>query len=261
MTENTEGKPSQQNLEGEELRYLPMYVGIGVQIDTAIAKALERANAFGIHKMPLQVTFEFNGVNVSVRNDSNPDLILRDWNRALNGYIGTEVGPYPKEELTEEDRANDARIKAENEARRQREQEEYRAKEARQLHRVESKLINAPGIELANEEVWQSFKDKNQDETGLGIISYCETWARLMQIEIAKGVPLEDIAASTSHEADLEGVTGFMYGLAVSTLSQTWKHGEKLRRWHNLDTQLYDEGERANEEGKVLNPAILRIGH
>lgn len=261
MTENIEGKPSQQNLEGEKLRYLPMYVGIGGQIDAAIAIAIERANVFGRHNMPLQVTFEFNGVNVSIRKDSNPDLILRDWNRALNGYIGSEVGPYPQDELTEEDRANDARIEAENEAGRRKIEAEYKAKEKIHRRRVEAKLKDALGIELANEDIWQKFKDVNQEGSGKAIITYAETWARLMQIEMTKGVPLEDIAESTSQEADLEGITGFMYGAAVSTLSQTWKHGEQLRRWHNLETQLQDEGERANEDGEVLNPALLRIGY
>lgn len=87
---------------------------------------------------------------------------------------------------------------------------------------------------------------------------YAEQWARLMQLEMAGGKPLEEIADASSREADTEGITGFMYGCAVSILSHTWKHGEQLRRWHNLKTQIYDEGVTANETGKVLNPAILK---
>jgi len=34
-----------------------------------------------------------------------------------------------------------------------------------------------------------------------------------------------------------------MYGAAVAILSKVWKHGEELRRWHNLKTQIGDEGE------------------
>lgn len=51
-----------------------------------------------------------------------------------------------------------------------------------------------------------------------------------------------------------------MYGCAVGMLAKAWKHGEDLRRWHNLKTQLANEGEKANEQGGVLNPALLRIG-
>ena len=74
------------------------------------------------------------------------------------------------------------------------------------------------------------------------------------------GDELEDIAEETSHSADTDGITGFMYGAAVSTLASSWKHGERLRCWHNLDTQLGNEGKRANESGGTLNPAILNIG-
>jgi hypothetical protein len=36
--------------------------------------------------------------------------------------------------------------------------------------------------------------------------------------------------------------------------------GEELRRWHNKDVQIGDEGEKANETpGAVLNPALLTI--
>jgi hypothetical protein len=51
-----------------------------------------------------------------------------------------------------------------------------------------------------------------------------------------------------------------MYGCAVSILAKCWQHGDQLRRWHNLKTQIRDEGERANESGGVLNPALLNIG-
>ena len=68
-----------------------------------------------------------------------------------------------------------------------------------------------------------------------------------------------DVANECSNEADTEGITGFMYGAAVSVLASCWEHGEELRRWHNLKTQIRDEGEKANESGGVLNPALLNI--
>lgn len=62
------------------------------------------------------------------------------------------------------------------------------------------------------------------------------------------------------YSSHTEGITGFMYGCAVSALAHFWAHGEALRRWHNLDTQIGTEGEKANESGGVLNPALLNIG-
>lgn len=54
------------------------------------------------------------------------------------------------------------------------------------------------------------------------------------------------------HEADTEGITGYMYGCAVSILSQCWKYGEYLRKWHNKEYNYDGDG--------VVNPAILTIG-
>ena len=42
------------------------------------------------------------------------------------------------------------------------------------------------------------------------------------------GESLESIASDASHEADIEGITGFMYGAAVSVLASCWTHGEAL---------------------------------
>lgn len=77
--------------------------------------------------------------------------------------------------------------------------------------------------------------------------------------QINDGFALETIAESASHSADIDGITGFMYGCSVSALAYFWEHGEKLHRWHNHETQLQDEGDRANESGGVLNPAIISI--
>lgn len=114
-------------------------------------------------------------------------------------------------------------------------------------------------MQVSDEKTWAKSKENNKDAYGGGVISYAQRWAELMEAEIAKGQELEDIAERTSHEADTEGITGFMFGAAVSTLHLTWKHGERLRIWHNLKTQIGDEGIRANEKGGILNPAIMEI--
>ena len=203
---------------------------------------------------------ELNGVTVLVNGDSNADLIFRDQQRAQSGYIEGEVGPNPKAKLTAEDNANDARVEAENERKRQKRQAEYDKKARAHREKVEAKLVNAPAIELADEAGWQKSKEVNSDGYGGAVMTYSERWARLMQVEMSNGKKLADVADATSQEADLEGITGFMYGCAVSQLASCWKHGDELRRWHNLKTQLGNEGEKANESGGVLNPALLSIG-
>ena len=115
-------------------------------------------------------------------------------------------------------------------------------------------------MKLKDETGWNKAVAANNDPYGSCCIRYCEAWANLMEAYMADGATLEDIAKKASYEADHEGITGFMYGCAVGLLSHVWEHGEALRRWHNLDIQIGNEGERANNNGGVLNPAIICLG-
>jgi hypothetical protein len=114
-------------------------------------------------------------------------------------------------------------------------------------------------MRIRDQEFWDKGIEANTDPYGARVFSYAKDWAELMEARMDAGEKLEDVADATSHEADTDGITGFMYGAAVSVLAKSWEHGEQLRRWHNLKTQIADEGERANESGGVLNPALLNI--
>jgi hypothetical protein len=114
-------------------------------------------------------------------------------------------------------------------------------------------------MKIRDLEYWNRGLENNRDAYGAAIYRYAAAWAELMEQEIARGSALSDVAEKTSHEADTEGITGYMYGCAVAILAACWEHGEELRRWHNLDTQIGNEGEKANESGGVLNPAVLCI--
>ena len=88
---------------------------------------------------------------------------------------------------------------------------------------------------------------------------FAQRWADAMELAMAHGDTVAACYEDAGHEADTEGITGFMYGCAVSVLANVWKHGENLRQRHNLDTQIGREGEKANKTGAVLNPALLTI--
>ena len=140
-------------------------------------------------------------------------------------------------------------------------EEEYAAKAAAKNKALAEALATAPAeMSFADKSFWDKQLEVNKDGYGGGILSFANRWARLMEARIAKGEQFKDFAKETSHLADNEGITGFMYGAAVSVLSKVWAHGEKLRKWHNLDTQIGKEGEKANENGGVLNPALLNVG-
>lgn len=107
----------------------------------------------------------------------------------------------------------------------------------------------------------------SKDGYSKGVVDYGERWANAMESLLPPSPSasqvvafLEGSADRLSHEADTEGITGFMYGCAVSALARFWVYGEELRRWHNLKSQIGNEGERANESGGVLNPALINIG-
>jgi hypothetical protein len=227
----------------------------GANITDTIAEGIRKAT-----KEARVIRFEFNGVIVAVAGDSDRKLLYRDWQRALSGYIDKTIGPYPASALSDKERANDARLESEQAAKRAKVEAAYQARDRAKRTAIETKLAGAPPIALSDTARWQDFVTKNTDPYGGAVVTYAERWARLMQLAMANGNALETVAEPTSQEADLEGLTGFMYGCAVKALAHCWQYGEQLRRWHNLKTQLRDEGTRANESGGVLNPAVLVLG-
>lgn len=203
---------------------------------------------------------KLNGVIVLVNGDSDPDLIFRDQQRAQSDYISGKVGPYPKAKLSAKDLASDKRIQNKNEKRWAEESKKRQIIQKQKEKEFSIELESCPAMER-NEEEWQKgIIAQKGDGYGLGCYTFAEYWARLMQKGIAEGKQLKDIADECSHKADIPcGITGFMYGCAVSILAHCWKHGEELRKWHNKSTQLGNEGDEANDSGGVLNPAMLTI--
>lgn len=115
-------------------------------------------------------------------------------------------------------------------------------------------------IKQGLEEEYTEYKKLNEsDPYSARVVSYSEDWANLMEEQLAKGQTIEFIAKEMAHIADTDGISGFMYGASVSALAHFWVHGEALRRWHNKDVQIGNEGDKANESGGVLNPALLVI--
>lgn len=106
-------------------------------------------------------------------------------------------------------------------------------------------------IKSGLEQEFKTAKEKNSDPYGACGYRYLQKWAELMEEKIVAGNKLKEIADKASHEADTEGITGFMYGCAVSTLAHFWVHGEELKKWHNKEHDYEGEG--------VVNPAILSI--
>lgn len=106
-------------------------------------------------------------------------------------------------------------------------------------------------MKIKNETEYLNWKNNNTDPYGTAIFSYAEAWADLMEKEMESGKKIPDIAKETSHEADTDSITGYMYGAAVAILSQCWEHGDVLRMWHNGEYNYHGDG--------VVNPAVINI--
>lgn len=108
-----------------------------------------------------------------------------------------------------------------------------------------------------HEKEYKDWYDKNSDDYGRACFTYAERWAEMLENKFESSTEdimkvIVDNADKLSHEADIEGITGFMYGYAVSILSQCWEYGEYLRKWHNKEYNYDGDG--------VINPAILTVG-
>lgn len=196
----------------------------------------------------------FNGVTILVESDSDVGLIMRDWHRALSGYIPSPVGPYPVETLTAAELDSDAGIEAKNEARRAAEQAKWAEQEAKDKAAKAAALADAPAMDRDETKWLEGSAAQKDDGYGLAIYDFAQDWARLMQRRIAAGEKIADIADDCCSLADKGvGITGFMYGAAVHVLAGCWKHGDELREWHN------SKYGRPGITGTV-NPAVLIIG-
>ena len=84
--------------------------GGGANVHDAIREGIDFSNrTFGI-----RAGFEFNGVNITVDFASNPDLIYRDYERALHGFTRNQVGPSSKEKLSARTLEREARKREES---------------------------------------------------------------------------------------------------------------------------------------------------
>jgi hypothetical protein len=120
-------------------------------------------------------------------------------------------------------------------------------------------------VKVKDRKAYEDWKDKQRghddpmaDAYGLACFSYADRWATMMEAEMAANpdVDFGEMAKRLSHEADVEGITGFIYGMAVGILSECWVEGDLLRRWHNKRHGVADD----KLDDGVVNPAVLTIG-
>jgi hypothetical protein len=209
--------------------------GPGEDINDTARKMVTMAQHFGEI-----VTAEFNEIPLDAMPTSKPEDIAA-------GY------------MAELQRRSDEYHASPEYAKRQQEAVEAHA---RKVQEQGIALAAAPAtLTLRDSEGWQKAVEANKsDPYSNAVMVFAAKWARIMEGRMAAGATLAECADAACSLADDDGITGFMYGAAVSTLAQVWIHGKELRRWHNRQYMTDEKAKLADESGGTVNPAILTIG-
>lgn len=198
------------------------------------------------------VEFDFNGIRCLVDENTFVDWLDRDYGNSFT-MDWKEVGPDCHMEYDADTQIELYTRKLAKAKQRKLNEEQSKIEEEEQKRKFDATVKDIE-IELlaGKEEEYKSYVEKNSaDGYSRCVVDYAEGWAKLMQKEIAKGRSVKDCAEETQKPLDYLGITGFMYGAAVSALSHFWVHGEDLRKWHNKEYNHEGEG--------VVNPAVLTI--
>lgn len=223
-----------------------------VKLDTSAGDVFSRVAETAKKKATeenCQVEFEFNGVNCLVNSSTNLDWLYRDYSNSWT--IGwKEVGPnclesYPPE-LQE---TFDARTK-EREEKQALERAEWEAKDKAEREACERE-VKGIELEFKDKAGWDNSREVNNDGYGGAAMDYAEVWAKKMQLRISAGETVAECADYSQLGLGYLGITGFQFSCAVGILTQTWKHGEELRVWHNSKYGHSGKG--------VVNPAVMTI--
>ena len=211
----------------------------------------KKAKAVAITKQAY-VGFNFNGIECRVDEDTNLDWLWRDYHNA-HTMDWEKVGPFCDEEYT-------AEVQAELDWRQMKRAEEMEA--VRKAYALEEKAARLAletklkGVKVmwSDIDAWNKSLEANAGSGyGLAAIEYAESWAKLMQLEIEKGKTVQECYQEVQSELDFMGITGFMYGCAVTVLASAWAYGEELRKAHNNEYGHDGEG--------TVNPAVFSIRH
>ena len=189
------------------------------------------------------IKFEFNGITLTVtKENADAENIFQEWDTCLKASIKKHRLEREAWLKTPEGQEYLARQEAEKARKKAVEDEVLRI----------DKTVEMEFKDKEGKKAWdQMVKVNSKDFYSNGVVKYARRWAKYMQTLIAEGNTVDEIAEKTSHDCDIEGITGFMYGYAVNVLSMSWKYGEELRNWHNKKYGYTGDG--------TVNPAMLTV--
>lgn len=111
---------------------------------------------------------------------------------------------------------------------------------------------------ITKEKEWNECVENNKDAYGKCCVDVARQVMKILDDEPGDFDP-HTIICRADDETKAGGITGFMAGMVSSIVSQCHSRGEEFRHKWNKDVQIGNEGDKANEEGGVLNPALLNV--
>jgi hypothetical protein len=222
---------------------LPVQAGgtIGAVAEAAVVHATQTKRV---------IQFDFNGVVCRVSANTNPQLVVRDYLNA--SYLNWKtIGPAYDEVYSPDVEAKLAEAKQAAAEKAEARIAQMEQEDAVKRQQVEQAIAGITLL-ITDQAKYDEWKATNSDsEYGKGIFEFADVWGRLMQKDVASGKSVADAAQTTQFEPSYLGISGFMFGAAVSILSQCWQYGEELRQWHN--------GKYDHKGAGVVNPAGFTI--
>lgn len=74
------------------------------------------------------------------------------------------------------------------------------------------------------------WKEKIENEYSNEVFEFAERWANMMEIEIRKGKEIKEIYQKLLDKANINGITGMRYFMALKMLVECWKYGKELKQ-------------------------------
>lgn len=117
---------------------------------------------------------------------------------------------------------------------------------------------------ITDNDKWNKWVERNQDDPySKCCVDVAREVMRILDdtIELTGNLQLDvhPLICQAAKNIDSGGITGFMAAMVAEMVSKCHSRGEEFRKAWNINNQVGDEGEKANESGGVLNPAILVV--
>ena len=112
---------------------------------------------------------------------------------------------------------------------------------------------------ITNEKALEEWRQCNQDAYGGACVQVAERAMKILDEEPGD-FNTYDLICQADKDSKTGGITGAMSGFVAKIISDCHSRGEEFRIKWNKDHQINDEeGDGANKDGGVINPAIINI--